>query len=264
MALPPTCVASLGVAAAESKFAPLEGYSGSAINRCGVTLREWWANPEPGPDGRIAAEVLDAFVAMIKFRESFQAPLNKTVNGLRSMVRSECPELKQPGATVPVAQRLKRREQIINKLVRLPEMSLWTMGDIGGCRAVLPSREMVDGVLQRIRKQKWTLHGRIRDYRDEAAPSGYRAVHVMVIRDGRIIEIQLRDPREHEWALAVERTGSRLGYMLKEGDGPDDLKEYFRLASMGMYMESVKQQPDQSFVEAFRAAQRSAVRYLER
>ncbi len=72
--------------------------------------------------------------------------------GLKSMVRSECPELKEPGARVPVAQRLKRREQIINKLARLDSMRLWTMGDIGGCRAVLPNRQQVDGVLRRIRK----------------------------------------------------------------------------------------------------------------
>lgn len=63
--------------------------------------------------------------------------------GLRSMVRSECPELKQPGQRVPVAQRLKREVQIVNKLARLDSMQLWTMGDIGGCRAVLPNREQV-------------------------------------------------------------------------------------------------------------------------
>jgi len=77
-------------------------------------------------------------------------------------------------------------------------------------------------------------HGRIRDTRDEPAESGYRAVHVIVVRDGRRIEIQLRMPREHEWAVAVERTGIRLGIGLKEGEGPDDLKEYFRLAGQGL------------------------------
>ncbi len=180
------------------------------------------------------------------------------------MVASECPELKQPGARLPVAQRLKREGQIINKLARLESMQLWTMGDIGGCRAVLPTRQQVDGVLRRIRKQKWVLHGRIRDYRDEPADSGYRAVHLIVVRDGRLIEIQLRDPREHEWAVAVERMGSRLGIGLKEGEGPDDLTEYFRLASLGMYMERMSQQPAPEFVEAFDAARKRALRYVRR
>lgn len=244
-----------------TKFAPLSGYSRSAIDRAGEELKRWWLDSEE--DGLVTAETIAAFGTMIAFREAFQLPLKKTVMGLKSMVRSECPELKEPGARVPVAQRLKRREQIINKLARLDSMRLWTMGDIGGCRAVLPSRQQVDGVLRRIRKN-WEVHGRIRDYRDEPAALGYRAVHVMVIRDGRLIEVQLRDPKEHEWALVVERTGARLGIGLKEGEGPDDLKEYFRLASLGMYMERISQQPDVSFVEAFDAARHRALPYFRR
>ncbi len=242
-----------------SKFAPLPGHSRSSINRAGRELRRWWLTPEGG----VTDDVVEAFAAMIAFRESFQVPLKKVVMGLRSMVCTEM-GLERRGQNVPVAQRLKRREQIINKLARLESMQLWTMGDIGGCRAVLESREQVNGVLRRIRKQNWEVHGRIRDRRDEPADSGYRAVHLIVIRDGRMIEIQLRDPREHEWALAVERTGARLGIGLKEGEGPADLREYFRLASLGIYMESLGEHPDPGFVEAFDAARTTAVPYFRR
>jgi hypothetical protein len=221
-----------------SKFAPLPGYSRSAIDRAGDELRRFWLE-----GGAVTPETVAAFGAMIAFRESFQLPLKKTVMGLRSMVSSECPELKQKGARVPVAQRLKRSEQIINKLVRLNAMNLWTMGDVGGCRAVLPARQQVDGVLRRIRKN-WHVHGRI--------------------RDGRMIEIQLRDPKEHEWALAVERTGARLGIGLKEGEGPDDLREYFRLASIGIYMERMSEQPDPAFVKAFDDARARALPFFRR
>jgi hypothetical protein len=245
------------MADAASKFAPLTGYSRSSINRAGDELKRFWQA------GGQEEATLDAFEAMILFRESFQIPLKKTVMGLRSMA---CTEMGLPrvGDNVPVAQRLKRREQIINKLVRLDSMRLWTMGDIGGCRAVLSNRQQVDGVLRRIRKQNWAVHGRIRDRRDEPADSGYRAVHLIVIRDGRMIEIQLRDPKEHEWALAVERTGARLGIGLKEGEGPRELKEYFRLASLGMYMERMSQPPDRTFVEAFDAARAAAIPFLRR
>ena len=245
------------VTSSTGKWAPVEGYSRNSVNRAGVELRTFWTTP------RVTSATVEAFAAMIAFRETFQLPLKKTVMGLRSMVCSEVPELKRVGDRVPVAQRLKRREQIIKKLARLEDMQLWTMGDIGGCRAVLPNRAQVDGVLRRIRKN-WEVHGRIRDYRDEAAESGYRAVHVIVIRDGRMIEVQLRDPREHEWALAVERTGARLGFGLKEGEGPGDLKEYFQLASMGMYMEAMAQQPDPAFDEAFNAARARAIPYFRR
>jgi putative GTP pyrophosphokinase len=179
------------------------------------------------------------------------------------MVSSECPELKEPGARIPVAQRLKRETQIINKLSRLDSMQLWTTGDVGGCRAVLPSRQQVDGVLRRIRRQKWPIHGKIRDYRDAPAESGYRAVHIIVIRDGRLIEIQLRDPREHEWAVVVERTGSRLGIPLKEGEGPGELREVLRLASLGMYLEANGESPTAEFMQKFSAVRQRALPYLQ-
>ena len=136
------------------------------------------------------------------------------------------------------------------------------MGDIGGFRAILPSRAQVDGVVRRIRKN-WEVHGVIRDTRDDAAPSGYRGVHIIVIRDGRRIEVQLRDPREHEWAVAVERIGARLGIGLKEGEGPPELKEYFRLASMGMYLDSVGREPTSEFVHAFENARQQITRFLQ-
>jgi putative GTP pyrophosphokinase len=244
------------------RFAPLPGTSRSQIKRCGETLRCWWATDDLDGDEHMG-EVLEAFRVMIEFRETFQAPMSKTATGLRSMVKSEWPELARPGARIPVVQRLKRREQILNKLSRLQNTDLSNMGDIGGCRAVLKDREMVDRVARRIRKN-WTIHGRVRDTRDEPGESGYRGLHFIVVRDGRRVEIQLRDPREQEWAVAVERTGARLGFGLKEGEGPAELKEYFRLASLGMYRESQGENIDDAFRVEFDAA-RDAVRpYFER
>ena len=124
------------MAEASRRFAPLVGYTRGDINRAGVELRRWWLSDE-----EIDRDVSLAIEAMTTFREAFQVPLKKTVMGLRSMVRSECPQLQDPRARLPVAQRPKREVQIINKLARLPSMELWTMGDIGGCRAVLPGRE---------------------------------------------------------------------------------------------------------------------------
>jgi putative GTP pyrophosphokinase len=245
----------------EPVFAQIPGLSRSAIDRAGERLERWWSAKEEPP---ASDEVAAAFMDMIAFRETFQMPLKKTVMGLRSMVRSEQPDLKGAArASVPVVQRLKRQEQMLNKLSRFPHSKLSNMGDIGGCRAVLRTRSEVDGVVRRIRKN-WHIHGRVRDVRDEPTNSGYRALHVIVIRDGRRIEIQLRDPREHEWAVAVERTGARLGIGLKEGEGPDDLKEYFRLASQGMYLESIGEPPDATFGERFAAIREQVAPHFRR
>lgn len=244
--------------AAAAGFAPVPGVSRTRIDRAGETLREYWASDMP-----VTPEVIEAFGVMIDFRETFQVPLNKTVNGLRSMVCSEWPELKGPGSSIPVVQRLKRREQIMSKLVRIPNTQLSNMGDIGGCRAVLASRAQVDGVVKRIRKN-WDVHGKIRDTRDEAAPSGYRAVHVLVVRDGRRIEIQLRTPREQEWAVAVERTGSRHGIPLKEGQGPADLRRYFHLASLGMYLDERGEAPSPAFRAEFEMTRQKVLPFFTR
>lgn len=243
------------------KFAPLPGISRKAINRAGDELRRYWLQDNPDD---VSDATVEAFETMIAFRETFQVPLSKTVLGLRSMVCSEQPELKKTGEEkprIPVVQRLERRAQIINKLVRLEGTMLSNMGGIGGCRAVLAGRGEVDGVVRRIRKN-WYVHGKIRDTRDQPAPSGYRAVHVIVVREGRRIEVQLRDPREQEWALAVERTGTRLRIPLKEGEGPADLREYFRLASLGMYRDSLGLDTDPAFVAEFTEVREQVRRYF--
>jgi GTP pyrophosphokinase len=246
------------VSTAATTFAPVPGLSRTKIDRDGVVLRDWWIDEHADATD----DVVRAFRTMIAFREAFQLPLNKTVMGLRSMVFSEWPELKEESSRIPVVQRLKRREQILYKLERFPETKLSNMADIGGCRAILPTREQVDGVIRRIKKN-WVVHGRIRDTRDEPAPSGYRAVHVIVIRDGRRIEIQVRTPPEHEWAVAVERMGVRLGIPLKEGIGPEEVKTFFRLASHGMYLASVQRRPDSDFLVEFEEARQAMMRLLE-
>lgn len=157
-------------------------YSRSAIDRAGDVLREFWIGGDPPID-----DTVEAFHAMIAFRETFQEPLRKTVMGLRSMVTSEVPDLKAPGARVPVVQRLKRREQILWKLARFPKSKLSNMGDIGGCRAVLENRAQVDGVLKRIRRN-WQVHGRIRETRRGGAerlswPARHRAPRGTAHRD---------------------------------------------------------------------------------
>lgn len=222
-------------------FGSVPGLSRTRIDRSGVLLKEFFDRDLLPTD-----EVAAAFGDLVRFRAAFQRPLDKTVMGLRSMVSSEWPEL---SATVPVTQRLKRREQMLFKLSRMRTSKLSNMGDIGGCRAVLDSRSRVDGVFRRIKKNWDVLNPK--DTRDEPEESGYRALHVIVVRDGRRIEVQLRERQEHDWAVAVERTGKRLGIPLKEGLGPDDLKEYFRMASEGIYLTHIGKPPDEAFEARF-------------
>lgn len=70
------------------------------------------------------------------------------------------------------------------------------------------------------------------DYRcDGRSDTAYRALHLIVLRDERLIEIQLRTFRQHSWAEGVERVTALSDHDVKEGRAPDDFLEYFRIAS---------------------------------
>jgi hypothetical protein len=144
--------------------------------------------------------------------------------GVRNWVSQET------AGEVIVGQRLKRFDRILDKLERLHSMRLTQMEDIGGCRAVLRTPAEVEAVARRIRR-KWDVQGES-DYRELGKPiTGYRSLHVIVERRERLVEVQLRTTGQQYWAEVVERTSSRTGIKLKDGDGPRRLIEYFRVAS---------------------------------
>ena len=77
------------------------------------------------------------------------------------------------------------------------------MQDIGRCRAILPDEESVRAVLRRI-ERRWTVVDEPYDYIARPKATGYRAIHVVVLRDGRQVEIQLRTPAQQAWAAQGE------------------------------------------------------------
>lgn len=77
---------------------------------------------------------------------------------------------------------------------------------------------------------------------------GYRAVHVVVERDGCFIEVQLRTPRQDAWAQSVEQDTRRLGAGLKFGAGPDDLRDYYVMISEFFAMRERHVEPEQEFM----------------
>jgi ppGpp synthetase/RelA/SpoT-type nucleotidyltranferase len=134
-----------------------------------------------------------------------------------------------------IALRLKRKPQIVKKLVRNHPMRLSQMQDVGGCRVIFKDNRDLDKALDIIGRR--TPHGFLRiprtaDYRDRGRPeSGYRAVHLIAEREGHEIEIQVRTSVQHSWAEEVERTSIICRALLKEGEGPAELIEHFRVVS---------------------------------
>ena len=194
--------------------------SRTQIDLAGERIRAWWAD-ETLPISLIDTdpELRAAAVLMEQFRTSFQDPLGRVRMGLQSFVKSE-------GARIVVAQRLKRAPTIAGKLVRLPTVRLSQMQDIGGCRAILPSQRHVYDVVKRIRRRAWEVRD-IDDYVAKPKNTGYRAVHVIVRRRGRLVEIQLRTPLQQRWAAEVDRAAGQVGIALKDGHGPPEIAEPF-------------------------------------
>jgi hypothetical protein len=137
---------------------------------------------------------------------------------------------------VAVGQRLKRKPQMIAKL-RRESIKLARMQDIGGCRAIVETAPEVILAADRIKRcGPYYAIVRESDYRAQGrAATGYRALHLIALREDRQIEIQLRTVRQQAWAEAVERAANRSRFDLKAGEGPPEILEFFRLASDALY-----------------------------
>jgi len=189
-----------------------------------------------------------AFEVFYAFRAAHQYPLTKALNGVRSMVTTA-------GCTAQVSSRLKRAWTILDKLRREPTMQLANMEDIGGVRAIVGNLEELRRAERRIKKIRTPQ--RIRDYIEEPRMSGYRGVHLTVRYDDRAgneraIEVQLRTPVMHEWAIAVERLSGRMGADLKGGQGPQPVLDLLEAISEATALEERGEPVENDLLERMR------------
>ncbi|QEO18900.1 RelA/SpoT domain-containing protein [Acetobacter vaccinii] len=131
-----------------------------------------------------------------------------------------------------IAQRVKRKPQIIRKLRRL-SVRLTQLQDIGGCRIIVEKNESVDRLIDFIKKNvknnaSFELK-RVTDYRVQGRDlTGYRSAHLLLQRDGRSIELQIRSRIQHYWSESIERTSVIYGKHLKEQEGNPVVINYFK------------------------------------
>lgn len=221
--------------------------SNKAIDRAGVRLRDWALSGRPDED-LDDTEFRGCVDAVWEYRRKLAPTLRKVTVGIRQFVQRESTQ-------VIVAQRLKRLPTIINKLERHPTMKLTRMQDIGGCRAILPGGTAeVSRVIARMQRNAGTWKIRsVDDYGAAPRATGYRAVHVVVVRDARMVEIQLRTARQHAWATEVERVGFRNRHPhLKDGEGPADLIEYYELVGQILAIQDRAIPVDERLLRRFR------------
>lgn len=224
------------------------------VHKAGRTLRKWMCGKDIDH-----LQVDGAVNTLLRFRAAHQYPLGKATMGLRSVVRTEqCQR-------VEVSQRLKRAPTIVDKLEREATLSLPTMQDIGGCRAVLSSISELRRVEARLKKNRPPVG--YSDYIKHPRDSGYRGVHVVVQYDDdtgvpRRIEVQLRTLVMHEWAITVERLSGRIGQNLK-GDGRHAVQQLLAAISQAMALEEVGMTVDASLLTEMDDLRREAAPYLQ-
>ncbi len=144
-----------------------------------------------------------------------------------------------------VGQRLKRRNTIIDKLVREPSMPLYAMQDIAGCRIIFDSEDDLYRVQSSMRDAKFS-HVRVNeaeryDYIRRPEDTGYRGIHDIygynVYKlpgsqwNGLKVEIQYRTRVQHAWATAVEVADLITSSRIKFNEANNSYLRYFQLAS---------------------------------
>jgi len=228
--------------------------SKSEINRCGEFLVERIYGVGIGALDQDGWDKYHHAIRVVTaFRTAHATPLVKVNTGLRSFVNT-C------GVQGAVTQRHKRVPRIIRKLHRMPRTSLARLEDIGGCRVVLAEPDDLEVLREHI-EQRWSHQiKRRRDYIEQPKAMGYRAVHLVIERDERRIEIQLRTRGQQDWAEAVESIDSRLNLNLKDEDGPPELSEYFNIAATVIYLSEYGKPIASDLVTQFEAARQAVIR----
>lgn len=106
-------------------------------------------------------------------------------------------------------------ETMVAKLLRRPDLPLSRMTDLAGCRIVVPNRTAQQAVVTRLQE---TYDVRELDDKSENPRFGYRAVHLDISYQGRLMEIQVQTRNQFRWQQTAERAA---GYdvAIKYGGG---------------------------------------------
>lgn len=196
-------------------------YSKSQINKAGNIIANSYSSSE---------DRNNALVILNNWRAAHAYPLQVICSNLR---------LNNPNAIV--VQRLKRLDSITGKIERFPNMSLYRMQDLGGCRVIVDSITQVYEAINRYKNSRIRhILKREYDYIRDPKDSGYRSYHMVyqfhsekkeTYNKNMLIEIQFRTKLQHIWATAVEMMGIYTKSNLKSSQGNKDILRFFTLVS---------------------------------
>jgi GTP pyrophosphokinase len=157
-------------------------------------------------------EVNDADIQSLDaYRRTFADAHDAVIRVIREQVKLQ-----------PTSRLAKTTTSIIEKLRREPHIRLTQIQDIAGCRVVVPDLRTQDAVATHLT----TLFSGADVVDRRQRPShGYRAMHIVAVLSGKLVEIQVRTELQHQWAELSEKQADLIDPALKYGGGPRKFRQ---------------------------------------
>lgn len=165
--------------------------SKSAIDQLGETLKQ-------APVSR------ESLIALDQYRLTFHMAIAQVRSALSEQCGVQC--TLRPSKSTP---------SIIAKLIRQPSTRLTQIQDIAGLRVIVKDYAEQDALRDKVK----ALYPDCKIYDRRKKPSfGYRAVHLVIKVDNRLVELQVRTEFQHLWAQEFERCADNYGQDIKYKD----------------------------------------------
>ena len=164
--------------------------------------------------------------------QEYRLTFRDTIASVFDIVYKECQSVNKKSI---VTFCIKCIASIIGKLKRMPNTKLDRLIDIAGCRCILSNNDQVYRLLNKLRDNPHIYIKKEIDYIETPQKEGYRSIHLYVgLSDSndKLVEIQLRNQEQHNWATLVEISDFVFETKLKEYKEPADLLDFHRLLSV--------------------------------
>jgi len=154
-----------------------------------------------------------------RYRLSFTAAYDIVVRAIRDKLGLE-----------PTGRPAKTTPSIVAKLQR-ESIRLTQIQDIAGCRIIVDDIAGQDSTVQSL--TDLFPQSTVIDRREKPS-HGYRAVHVVVHKDGKLIEVQVRTALQQVWAEYSERISDAIDPSIKYGGGDTELQGFLQYLSQAV------------------------------
>jgi putative GTP pyrophosphokinase len=145
-----------------------------------------------------------SLIALDQFRLTFGTAIDQVRRALNEQCGVQCSL--RPSKSTP---------SIIAKLIRQPTLRLTQIQDIAGLRVIVKDYAEQDA----LRDKVVAIYPDCKIYDRREKPSfGYRAVHLVMKVEGRLVELQIRTEFQHAWGQFSETYADLAGHDTKYKD----------------------------------------------